>query len=408
MALSEQSTDRDARHASSAPLNAWRRTLAASRMLQVLGVILVAQLLLAGGLYWNAGRDAHFVVAEQLLAFDESKADTLRIDSADGALVLSRTDGGWQLEGEPVLPADGSKVDQLLTQLAGLKAGLPVATTAAAREQLDVAEDDFQRHITVLQGDQTLADLYVGTSPGYQRAHVRRAGDVAIVAASLNVYDVPEDVDGWMDRDLLSFDDVSRIETEDFTLSRVDEDWTIEAPQTLVTDHQVAREPLDKLLKSLQELRVTGLAEDMENQDDVLTADAADAVSEDPASGESGESSETEDTSVITWTVTDKGAEPLTLTLSKQGNDVTVERSDWPLTFKSSATVFDALNDIDPAVLLPERPNVDENAEQGSAANETVDSDATASEGAAARSAGQSDATDEGAGDSAPAVMSAE
>lgn len=326
---------------------AWRRTLAASRFLQVLGVVLLAQLVLAGGLYWHGGRDAVFVSAEQLLTFDDSGVDRLQIESEEGQLVLKRVGEGWQLQGDETLPADADKVEQMLATLAGLKAGLPVATTDGAREQLEVADDKFQRHVTVYQGDETLADLYVGTSPGYQRAHVRRAGDDAIVAAGLNVYDLPEDRDGWMDRELLAFNEVTRIETDDFTLARDGEQWQIEAPQALVADHEVAQEPLDKLLDTLQGLRVSGLLEASDEKEAATATATAEAADEGDA--------ESEELSVVAWTVTDKDGDPLTLTVSKQGSDVTVKRSDWPQTFKGSVITFNALNDVELDELLPKK-----------------------------------------------------
>lgn len=364
VAPSEQSADNGTGSDKAALFSAWRNTLAASRMLQVLGVVLLAQLVLAGGLYWNAGRDGNFVVAEELLAFDDSKVDRLHISSADEELELTRAEGGWQLEGDQQLPADGEKVDRLLSQLAGLKAGLPVATSMSAREQLDVAEDDFQRHVTIQQGDEVLADLYVGTSPGYQRAHVRRAGQDAIVSAKLNVYDLPDNTDGWMDRMLLSFDEVSRVQTEDFTLAKVDEQWKIEAPEARVSGHQVATEPLDKLLDTLQGLRVTGLATESDDENAVSANDELEA-----------DEGAAEEINVIAWTITDKGGEPLTLTLTERGGDVTVERSDRPQTFKVAMSVFNALNDVDLDVLLPEKATdeVAEGADGASSAAENPD-----------------------------------
>ncbi len=371
VAPSEQSADNGTGSDKAALFSAWRRTLAASRMLQVLGVVLVAQLVLAGGLYWNAGRDGNVVVAEQLLAFDDSKADRLQITSVDKALELTRTEGVWRLEGDQQLPADGEKVDRLLSQLAGLKAGLPVATSTSAREQLDVAEDDFQRHVTIQQGDEVLADLYVGTSPGYQRAHVRRAGQDAIVSAKLNVYDLPDTVDGWMDRMLLSFDEVFRIQTEDFTLVKVDEHWKIEAPEARVSGHQVATEPMEKLLDTLQGLRVTGLVTEQDDEGAVSAIDESEA--DDGAA---------EEINVIAWTITDKEGEPLTLTLTEQGNDVTVERSDRAQTFKVAVSVFNALNDVDLDVLLPatEKNEVAEGADGASSATENPDGAASSTE----------------------------
>lgn len=342
-------------------LKAWRRTLAASRLLQVLGVALLLQLLLAGGLYWNTRMDSDFVVAEQLLAFDDSQADTLEIVSEDESVSLTRQEGGWQIAGDLKLPADTAKVDQLLSQLGNLEAGLPVASSKGAREQLDVADDDFQRHVRVLQGDQVLADLYVGTSPGYQRAHVRRAGEDAIVAASLNVHDMPEDVNGWMDRELLAFDDVSGIQTDDFTLSSVDDDWQIEAPEERVTGHTIAQESLDRILQALHGLRVNEIV--MESDEILAEPNALEQSASDEQSVSTEDDTAREDSdepAQLVWEVTENGSEPVTLTLTRHESEVTVERSDRPWQFKAPLSLFTTLNEIDLDTLLPATPTDDD------------------------------------------------
>mgnify|MGYP003853747669 CR=1 FL=1 len=357
---------------------AWGRTLAASRLLQVLGVVFLAQLLLAGGLYWNTRLGSDFVVAEQLLAFDESKADALVIVSEDESVSLVRHDDSWQIDGDLNLPADKARVEQLLSQLGDLQAGLPVASSKGAQEQLEVADDAFQRHVRVLQGDEVLADLYVGTSPGYQRAHVRRAGDDAIVAASLSVYDVPEDVNGWMDRELLSFDNVSGIQSDDFALSRVDDDWRIDAPEERVVGHEIAQEPLDKILQALHGLRVNALVMDADGDSSGADAREEDVTVEQSASTGDAEGDGSDGASVLVWTVTDEGSEPVTLTLTRQESDVTVARSDRPWRFKAPMSLFTSLNDIDLDTLLPLTPTGDgEPAESQDGANDTV-SNATA------------------------------
>lgn len=123
-------------------------------------------------------------------------------DAPGAAVSLLRREDRWELAEPAGLPADAARIDGLLTTLAGLRPGPPVADSAAARRRFAVAKNRYERRITLqtAEGEQV---LYLGTPAGIRRAHLRAAGDDAIHRVALALIDVPADADGWLDKTLL-------------------------------------------------------------------------------------------------------------------------------------------------------------------------------------------------------------
>lgn len=178
-----------------------------------LALLLAAQLALAG--YLGVGRtDAPPApVALSLPAAEAVEAITIAppaggqqsSDDADApakAVSLLRREDRWELAEPAGLPADAARIDGLLTTLASLRPGPPVADSAAARRRFAVAKNRYERRITLqtAEGEQV---LYLGTPAGIRRAHLRAAGDDAIHRVALALIDVPADADGWLDKTLL-------------------------------------------------------------------------------------------------------------------------------------------------------------------------------------------------------------
>lgn len=137
-------------------------------------------------------------------AADEPAADRNPDDQPAPAepVSLLRREGRWALAEPAGLPADAARVDSLLTKLAGLRPGLPVADSKAARRRFAVADDHYERRITLQTADGEQV-LYLGTPAGTRRTHLRTAGDEAIHLVPLALYEVPADADGWLDKTLL-------------------------------------------------------------------------------------------------------------------------------------------------------------------------------------------------------------
>ena len=167
--------------------------------ISLLSLLAVVQLLIIAG-FWFSGSDE---VDSQgaLLAVDGSVVTGIRIDDGDNSVQLRNTDGEWLADG---VPADQDKVEKILARLTDLAAPWPVASTSASAKRFEVGDEGYQRRIQLDQGEETLALLYLGTSPGYQKVHARRGGSDEVYSVSLSNYELGADVDAWLDKNILA------------------------------------------------------------------------------------------------------------------------------------------------------------------------------------------------------------
>jgi len=186
--------------------------------------LLLAQLLLA--LLVNLSGEEHgaYQAKEKLLSFDPQAVDRLQIESDGRQLSLKEQDGRWLLPQDGDFPAEQASVKRLLDHLAGLEQGWPVATTASAQRRFKVADDAYQTRITLSQQDKTQARLYVGTSPGFRKVHVRPENGKAVFAVAFNSWEASAKADDWIDKEILKLDpsQVQKVELPDVTLQRKD------------------------------------------------------------------------------------------------------------------------------------------------------------------------------------------
>jgi len=196
----------------------------------VLAGLLAAQIALAlflglrGAGLSPAGRDA------PLVAFEPTKAERVRIEQRGlDAVVLERGEKGWQVQSLSGFPASAARVDALIERLAGLKRGLPVATSQDALARLKVADTDYEGRLSIEGGGKELAALYLGDAAGVRRRFVRTAGEGAVYEAELSPADIPGKADDWADRAVLSLDegDIQRIELPGITLEKAEGGWRL-------------------------------------------------------------------------------------------------------------------------------------------------------------------------------------
>lgn len=192
------------------------------KWIAILSVLLVAQLALALALNITGEDYDAYAPQGKLLAFDRQAADGLRIEDGQASVVLRKHDGKWLLPESGDFPADQGAVERLLDELAGLQKGWPVATTAGAAKHFKLGTEGFERRLTVLAKDQILAELYVGTAPGFRKVHVRRAGEDAVYAVDFNAWEANAKADDWIDREILKLSegDIERIELAGVVLQR--------------------------------------------------------------------------------------------------------------------------------------------------------------------------------------------
>lgn len=210
----------------------------------ILGALLLAQIVLAIVVYRSRPDYGAFEPHAKLLTFQASAVDGLKIeDGKGGSVFLRRRDGNWLLPDLADAPADTRRAEQVLAQLANLDKGYPVATTAAAAPRFKVADDAFERRLTILAGDQEIGRLYLGTSPGIHKVHVRSAHDDAIFAVALDAVEVNARGDDWIDHRILALtpEQVARIALPGFVLEHEGDDWRLaDLPEGQRTDLEEA------------------------------------------------------------------------------------------------------------------------------------------------------------------------
>lgn len=188
-----------------------------------LGGLLILQMVLAVGLNFRQEEYGALEPTEKVMAFDVSAVDNVRIDAeSDQHLVLKKQEGEWQLPALNGFPADQGSVTGLLDKLAGLQKGWPVATTAGAARRFKVSDEAFERKITLGRGEERLATLFVGTSPGFRKVHVRTPEGDAIYAAEFSAFESGVKPEDWIDKTVLKHqaNDIQEAKLPGFTLKR--------------------------------------------------------------------------------------------------------------------------------------------------------------------------------------------
>jgi hypothetical protein len=202
-----------------------------NKTIRLLATLLGIQLLFALGLQFTGTNLAATASNGNapLITIDKDKVDHFTIEGPDAAkVILTKVEGNWQLPERHNFPADANKVKRLLGRLEGLKRGQPVTTTSGAHSRFKVTDDTFERRITLAAGGQTLARLYLGTSPGIRQVHARVDDQKPVYAVELETYDVPAAADGWEDKTLLEIPktEIQSIDVAGLHLARMVESVT--------------------------------------------------------------------------------------------------------------------------------------------------------------------------------------
>ena len=196
--------------------------------LQLLGLIALAQLVILG-LFLLSDGDARSD-GGPWITLDTALIHQIRVSDGEGDLVLSNDDDqGWRIED---LPADGDKIENILNKLGDLEAPWPVATTDDAIGRFEVGDESYQRRVVIRDTNDTLVDLYLGTSPGYQRVHARKSGESDVFSVALSNFEFPVNLDGWLDKALLTAEEEPTLITTTLAsgktvLKKSDEGWLI-------------------------------------------------------------------------------------------------------------------------------------------------------------------------------------
>ena len=225
----------------------------------LLGVLCV-QIVLALVIYWHNNQQTESHQSQPLLSFDQNTLDKIVIMGPSETVTLSKhasddNESRWTLTNLNKLPVSQTQLDSALEKLAGLTTNWPIATTPSSHQRFELQDDNFQRRIQLFQGENKVADLLLGSSPGFRKVHLRTLDDDNVYALPLNTFYFPTTDEQWLDKTLLAIDDIKSIEGADYRLLKTADTWTLNA---LDKDKLI---PLDQdkaigLAKALSNLRV--------------------------------------------------------------------------------------------------------------------------------------------------------
>ncbi len=306
----------------------WRLDLR-SPLVIALAALLGLQLFLALGLSLEEPGMTAPTTQASLLAFIPEEVTRVHIEGAGGTdgVVLDRQDGQWVLADLGRFPAAPSKVDQLLTQLAGLKRPLPIATSEEARKRFKLTTDGFERRLTLEGKDGPLATLLIGDSPGFRRLFARPVEDPAVYDLNLALSDFSDRRDDWLDPGLLRLeqDRIARIAGKDWTLIKDPDGWRLEGSEQKVD--QTAANELAMRLANLSYRGVLG------------TEDNPAYRQQDPKL-------------VLSLGLTDGTSRAYRISQAENSDDFVLKDAERPYFFKLSKFDLEGLLELDPAKLL--------------------------------------------------------
>ena len=208
-----------------AALNEQKITSPASPWPRYLAVLLIVQLLLAMGIYAYQRNAQPQIEAQPLLGFALEDADKLIISDANQQVTLQKNNGSWQLPELQQLPVDATKLNSLLDKIKGTKLTWPMTNTASSHERFEVADDKFQRRVQIIQGDKTQAEILLGSSPGFKKVHLRRAGEEPVYAVELSSFEFATSSKDWLDKNLLAAKEPTKIQGPDYVLQKEGDAW---------------------------------------------------------------------------------------------------------------------------------------------------------------------------------------
>jgi hypothetical protein len=188
-----------------------------------LSVLLALQVLLGIALHLShAGLSSGPATGAPVLATAPG-ADKLTIEGPDKQRVeLRKVDGNWQLPDEGDFPVDAARIQALLKHLSEVETGAAVSTTRGAWQRFKVADDDFERRVTLATGDKQLARLLLGNTPSPRQIYLRRETEDAVYAVDLGSWEFPTTAADWEDKGILhvALQDIRSIMIGDLTVSQ--------------------------------------------------------------------------------------------------------------------------------------------------------------------------------------------
>lgn len=231
-----------------------------NRLQQILLIVLLVQIGLGVWIFWP--RPAASQASDPLLG--EISADditALTISDSDNAITLTKEDGEWVLADAGDYPANSETVTSLLEDFEAVVTNRLVTQTEASHKRLQVAPDEFNRHIEITLTDGSTRDLYIGSTAGAGATHVRLDDEPEVyLTGEVSPWDINTQAAGWIDTLYFTVPQTATtkltLENESGTLEFVREDdaWTL---SDLAEDETFNESAFTSLLGQVTSVRMT-------------------------------------------------------------------------------------------------------------------------------------------------------
>jgi hypothetical protein len=305
-----------------------------NRLRKLLTLLLAVQLLLVAIVFWPRSDQAEISASSSLLALNSEAVQRIIISDSQSDVVLARTDAGWVMPEYHGLPTDPARLQRVLEELPALERGWPLASTAAAKNRFEVAEDNFQRAVNYIADEQSLGKILLGTSPGFRKVHTRPVDSDDVFAVTFSSFELPVVAAQWLDKNLLQVAELNAVRGLDYQIRRQDQGWSSDNGTAPV------QAEVDKLINGLSNLRVTAAA-------DIAMA------------------AELQQMAVPPTLIVETTRGTLEYRLYQVDAERYIQRNDIPVFFSLSDLDFDRLNQVNAASLYPAEAPTDAAAPAG-------------------------------------------
>ncbi|MGE0867385.1 MAG: DUF4340 domain-containing protein [Kofleriaceae bacterium] len=189
-----------------------------TRLHKILIGLLVAQIALVVVTATQCGEPPALKEQPLLAKFDAATVTRLQVFPSSGpAIDIVKRGDSWVLASSFDYPAEATKVTDVLTQIAKMAAGEPIATQPARHAQLRVADAAFERKLVITAGGKDTT-VFLGTPAGSRRNAVRLGGsDHVYAVAGVSAPAIGGEPSAWVNTRYI---DVPRDEVTKVTIDR--------------------------------------------------------------------------------------------------------------------------------------------------------------------------------------------
>ena len=226
----------------------------------ILLVVLIIQLAIIGFVY----RPGQQQVAQATSFFDfqVSQISGLTIADDEGKTISLAKQGESWLVGEQKYPADQETILAILKKISEAKSTRLVTRTRSSHVRLKVAEEVFNRKLTINLGEADLVVFYLGTSPNSKTIHFRLNGsnDVYVVK-DLSTWELQADQDSWWQTKYIDMGmaDLTGLRLKNsggvIAMTKVDQDWGLAG--SVPTGMNVSQDKVESVVESVRKITIT-------------------------------------------------------------------------------------------------------------------------------------------------------